>query len=540
MKDIKTKETRKTISTLNKVNPMDHYIKKVAVEQKQQVQSKQDNDPENGSEHAIDSVISREKKTVADASFKTKKFIKQRIANKKRRGVANEEVADTDVDTKKDVATTITTEKQETIKSVIKEKERASIKTVDAKDKMSIAKKESVKVNKPNPEKTSYASAMKSFAIRKQQKKIKESTKKTSSTFRKSVSMSGKIVKNTFKVVKKAISNIHTLIALGSTTVLLLVIILFIGIFASLSSDSGVNTSMEPISKEVLEYTPIINLYAKEYGIEDYTTLIQAVMMQESGGKGNDPMQASESEYNTDYPKVPNGITDAEYSIKVGVHYLSECLKSAKAESPSDINNISLGLQGYNYGNGYISWALEHFDGYTRANAKVFSDEMKAKLQVDAYGDPEYVPHVLRYYHISSGKIVDIALSQVGNVGGKPYWEWYGFNSRVEWCACFISWCAEQAGLIENGIIPKFAYCPTGIQWFKDKGRWQNRNYVPTSGDIIFFDWENDGISDHVGIVEKVENNIIYTIEGNSIGDECKGNSYSLKNKVIFGFGITK
>ena len=67
----------------------------------------------------------------------------------------------------------------------------------------------------------------------------------------------------------------------------------------------------------------------------------------------------------------------------------------------------------------------------------------------------------------SSQAIVEVALSQVGNVGGEPYWRWYGFDSHVNWCASFVSWCADQCGYIESGIIPKFSYCPTGEAWFK-------------------------------------------------------------------------
>lgn len=134
--------------------------------------------------------------------------------------------------------------------------------------------------------------------------------------------------------------------------------------------------------------------------------------------------------------------------------------------------------------------------------------------------------------------MVNIALSQVGNIGGKPYWSWYGFSSRVEWCAVFVSWVADQAGYIEKGIVPKFSVCETGANWFKAQGRWMNNTYIPKPGDIIFFDWENDGKINHVGIVEKVELNKIYTVEGNSTNDMCKNNKYKLKDKVIIGYGI--
>lgn len=96
----------------------------------------------------------------------------------------------------------------------------------------------------------------------------------------------------------------------------------------------------------------------------------------------------------------------------------------------------------------------------------------------------------------------------------------------------------NEAGMIENGTVPKFAYCPTGIQWFQQHDQWQGRQYTPAPGDIIFFDWQNDGISDHVGIVEKVENGTVYTIEGNSTNDECRQNSYPNHSIYIIGYGV--
>lgn len=142
-------------------------------------------------------------------------------------------------------------------------------------------------------------------------------------------------------------------------------------------------------------------------------------------------------------------------------------------------------------------------------------------------------------YGISGGdgEIVSVALSQVGNVGGQPYWSWYGFNSRVEWCACWVSWCANECGYIDSGVIPKFAGCVNGSQWFKDRGQWQDGSFTPEAGQIIFFDWEGDGETDHVGIVERVENGTVYTVEGNS-GDACRQNSYAIGSSSIYGYGI--
>lgn len=345
----------------------------------------------------------------------------------------------------------------------------------------------------------------------------------------------GGIVKS-YKAVKKTRQGIQLLISAGTGFLLIATIALFIGVFGALAGDSNTNSATQPLSSEVLSYTTIIEKYAEKYEISGYVPLIQAVMMQESGGKGTDPMQSSECIYNTKYDKKPNSIKEAEYSIDCGVHYLADCLKQAEVSDPYDMGHISLALQGYNFGNGYIDWAVKHFGGYTRANVKVFSDDMKQKLDVSVYGDPDYVEHVLRYYHLDNGDIVAIAKTQVGNVGGKPYWQWYGYDNRVEWCAIFVSWCANESGQLDNSV-PKFARVEDGIQWYKSKNKWRDRNYVPNAGNLIFFDWNNDNDPDHVGIVEKMEKGYIYTIEGNS-SDECKEKQYKSTSMIIYGYGI--
>ena len=134
------------------------------------------------------------------------------------------------------------------------------------------------------------------------------------------------------------------------------------------------------------------------------------------------------------------------------------------------------------------------------------------------------------------GTIAEVAESQIGEKG-KVYWSWYGFDEPVDWCACFVSWCADQCGYIESGLVPKFAGCVDGANWFKSNGKWQNRTYEPKAGDIIFFDWEGDGTTDHVGIVEKCENGTVYTVEGNS-GDACKQRQYAVGSSNIYGYGI--
>lgn len=375
-------------------------------------------------------------------------------------------------------------------------------------------------------------------------------TQRTAVAARQAAIAAAKAAKVTAKAVAAAVKAViaatkalvSAILAGGWIVVLILVIVILFGALFSMVGGSNSST-VAPVSAEVEAYEPLIRQYARQHGIEEYVELIKAVMMQESGGQGTDPMQASECGYNTRYPNTPNGITDPEYSIDVGIQNLAACLREAGVESPVDMNHIKLALQGYNYGNGYISWAKENYGGYTYANAVEFSEMMAERNGWSSYGDKEYVSHVLRYYvfgRIPTGTgsqaIVQVALTQEGN-GGDTYWSWYGFSSREEWCACFVSWCADQCGYIEAGVIPKFSLCSAGMEWFESRGQFMDGSYVPASGDLVFFDWGNDGSIDHVGIVESVVDGTVYTVEGNS-GDKVARRSYLIGYGQIVGYGV--
>ena len=149
---------------------------------------------------------------------------------------------------------------------------------------------------------------------------------------------------------------------------------------------------------------------------------------------------------------------------------------------------------------------------------------------------------------IPNSEILLVAKAQIGNEGGDKFWKWYGFEEHVHWCACYVSWCANECGYIEKGIIPKFSVCTDGISWFKEKNEWHDRgeSYYPIIGDIIFFDWydENgnqDGTSDHVGIVTRtdISNRTIYTVEGNT-NNKCAERMYSFDDAQVMGYGSPK
>jgi len=189
----------------------------------------------------------------------------------------------------------------------------------------------------------------------------------------------------------------------------------------------------------------------------------------------------------------------------------------------------------------YLYITVSHKTAEEMAAQYGFNEEQKGYLaELLADENNSLWSQVLYGITGGDGQIVTVALSLVGNVGGQPYWSWYGFNSRVEWCACFVSWCANECGYIDAGVIPKYAGCVNGVQWFKDRGQWLDGSAEPAPGMIIFFDWADesgqDGLSDHTGIVQKVENGKVYTVEGNS-GDSCRVNEYSIGYYEILGYG---
>ena len=431
--------------------------------------------------------------------------------------------------------------------------------TSAGKKNIKLASKEAAKTTQRSvktAEHTAKASIKTSQQTAKTAQKTAQATVKASQKAAQAAKATAKATANAVKAAAKAtIATVKAIIAGtkafvaaiaagGWIAVVIIMIVVLLGSAVAMFGGGSESNTYTQVSAEVEAYDPLIRQYAKQYGIPEYVELIKAVMMQEIGGRGLDPMQAAEGSFNTKYPHEPNGIKDPEYYNQCGVQELKAALTSAEVESPIDMERIKLALQGYNFGNGYISWVKSKYGGYSYANAVEFSTQQAQRLGWDSYGDTQYPAHVLRYYPYGRAftaggnqAIVEVALTQVGNQGGQPYWSWYGFDSRVEWCACFVSWCADQCGYIESGLVPKFAGCVDGANWFKSNGKWQNRTYEPKAGDIIFFDWEGDGTTDHVGIVEKCENGTVYTVEGNS-GDACKQRQYAVGSSNIYGYGI--
>ena len=350
LRDIKTKQKIQAIKTKDTKGNIQHFIKQQTIHNKNVDRKEEASVKSNPQVQATNKVSFATKQTVIESKYRATKFIKQKHHEYK-------------------------------IKS--------------ANKKPIIESGHAVQ-----PQRISYISKAKKHVVNKvNASKIKQTTDKA--VTQPAVKSTTKVIKTSIEVVKKSVSTLNTLFSFGTGLILLLVVTLFIGTFSVLAQDGGSNSEIVALSEEVIAYEDTIRKYAKEYDIEDYVSLLQAIMMQESGGKGNDPMQASESGYNTKYPRVPNGITDPEYSIEVGIHTFSDCLKKAKVKDSSDTERIYLALQGYNYGSGYIEWAIRNFGGYSKYNAQQFSDNKKQELNVSGYGDPSYVDHVMRYVGIT-------------------------------------------------------------------------------------------------------------------------------------------
>ena len=189
----------------------------------------------------------------------------------------------------------------------------------------------------------------------------------------------------------------------------------------------------------------------------------------------------------------------------------------------------------------YLYIRLTHKTPDEMAQQYGFTDEQKEQLRELLSDKNKKMWNGVLYGYKSGGEdIVSVALSQLGNEGGQPYWSWYGFSSRVEWCCCFVSWCANECGYIDAGVIPKYAGTSTGVNWFKERGQWLDGSAEPSPGMIIFYDWAKNGLDgqpDHTAIVWKVENGYVYTIEGNW-NDQCQTSCRPIGEYQILGYGV--
>lgn len=357
-------------------------------------------------------------------------------------------------------------------------------------------------------------------------------------TIRKTVMGIKSVVKVTVSSVKAIIAGtkalISALIAGGWIAVIVIIVICLIGLLCSsifgifLSSEStGNNITMNDVVKEInkemadkiqnIQDTNIHDDYVLETDRAEWKEVLAVYTAKITKGNNETEVITIDDTKKNEIKKIFWEMHKITFEIK------QELREDPLEKETNTILYITISSKSIEE-----MMNMYHFTPIQKTQVNdLLDDEFSSMWSSVIYGTP-----------VGSPDMVQIALSQVGNVGGQPYWSWYGFNSRVEWCAIFVSWVSNEAGYIEKGIIPKFSGCSTGVNWFKAMGQWQQKGYVPKEGDIIFFDWEADGNVNHVGIVEKVENNIVYTIEGNSTNDTCRQQQYLLNSDVIYGYGV--
>lgn len=322
MADIKTRDTSKgTIKTINKAAVATERMKKAYVMTKDKAEHSTNASENSAEEYASDKIEVATDRTVHETAYRADKVgrwgVRETRQNyqKAKTGIENFKTKRAEKQLQKQSVNPVgkqsirTLERTEkTIKQSARSAGNTTVKTAEQTAKTSI--------------KTTKEAAI---IAQKTAKTTAKATQKAAQTAKKAAKATADTVKATAKAtvatVKAIIAGTKALVAAiaagGWIAVLIIMIVVLFGAAVAMFGGGSDSNSYTPVSAEVEAYEPIIQKYAKEYGIPEYVELIKAVMMQESGGRGLDPMQAAEGSFNTRYPHEPNGIKDPEYSISV-------------------------------------------------------------------------------------------------------------------------------------------------------------------------------------------------------------------------------
>lgn len=586
MPDIKTKKENKgTIKTLDKAKIASGRMKSAYIQTKDKAEHSVEAEEYSANEYATDRVESGAKRGAEETVRQTKKQIgnakdgakmvknkiKQRIENKAQNKAENA-VKNSVQKSSKNAAKKSAEKSARTTFSKAFNEGRKSIRTVEQTSKTvkqsarSVGRKtvktaqkgtaKTVKTSVKTAEKTSKAAIKTSKQAAKATQKTAQATAKAAQ--KAAVQATKVAVKATIAAIKAIIAGIKALasaIAAGGWVAVVIIIVICLialivcscfGIFAS-GEDSGTGVTMQTAVQEINE----------EYNqkIEDIKSNNTYDILEMSGSRADwkeviaiYAVDKNMADLNPANPDEAQEVATMDEGKKEDLRNLF--WKMNKVESHTEKKTVKETVDVKENGKMvkkekdvekttlYIT--ISHIDLETMMNNKSFTDEQKEMCR-ELLSDENNSLWLSVLHGISSSDsdIVKVAQEQLGNVGGQPYWSWYGFSYRVEWCACFVSWCANECGYIKNNLIPKYSVCDTGVNWFKTKGEWLDGTEEPQKGMIIFFDWAYDGLdgnSNHTGIVEKVESGRVYTIEGNS-SDACQENSYPIGHYEILGYG---
>lgn len=567
MAEIKTRDSRKgSVRTLDKVAAGTHRVKQAYVSTKDKAENSVDVQENSAEEYAANRALSGAKKatdkgvevtgkTVRKGTEKAtntaKKQIQKHIEKRAERTAqkATNKTVRTAQQTSRSVKQTARSAGKKTVKTAQKgvvKTAKSSVKTAERTSKAAIkTAKETAKA----AQKTAKATA----------KAAQKAAQAARATAKAAVKAAKLAIKATIAAIKAIIAGVKALAAViaagGWVAVVIIIVICLIGlivgscfgIFAS-GEDSGTGVTMQSAVQEIneeynkkiediknsnthdtvdmggtrAEWKEVIAIYAVDKNMADVNPA--------------NPDEAQEVATMDEIKK--NDLKKLFWEMNKITHKVeNKTVKELveKKQSDGTIKKVEKNVTKKN-----LVITVSHIDLETMMNTKHFTAEQKDMVHqlLDSENNSLW-QELLHGITGSSSDIVRVAQEQLGNVGGQPYWSWYGFSSRVEWCACFVSWCANECGYIKSGLIPKYSLCDTGVEWFKSNNQWLDNTETPQPGMIIFFDWAYDGIdgnSDHTGVVEKVENGQVYTIEGNS-GDACKEHYYPIGHREIMGYG---
>lgn len=333
-----------------------------------------------------------------------------------------------------------------------------------------------------------------------QKQRMKKDVKQAAKASQQATKTGIKAMKESIKKIGSVMSKAVTAMLTNPVTWIVLLVALIIGIVggiiglivggAGAAENEDASSYQAQVTPQVEAYRELVEQYCEKYEIEDYVDLCLAMIQQESSGNPPDVMQTEQSYYNINPP-----IDTPEESIDCGTHELADCLKKAKCKDSSDINAIKLAIQGYNFGNGYIDWAIKNYGSYSRDNAVIFSNKMKEQLHVSGYGDVDYVPHVLRYYIANpetkiSNASADKIIKELKENNDAPEYVWkmiekgasligsveYSMDKRQDNgtdnpsyldCSSFTAWAFHKSGITYIGYASTTAT-------FKDSGKFKD------------------------------------------------------------------
>ena len=539
MKDIKTRESKRDFKTLDRAAGLAKVTKNTAVRTKDQVQNLSDDGQFTPDEYAEDKIKYMTERVVEDTGKATRKTAKKTYDSGKR---LYKEIRRTrkEADSIKQPAKSTGKATTKTLQKSIKTGQR-TVKTAQQTAKTAVK----------TAEKTAKAAKKTAEASAKAAKMAAQAARQAAQAAYKAAVVTAKAIA---AAVKAAIAGIKALVAAiaagGWVAVVIIVVICLIaliagscfGIFFS-GDDTGNGLNMQTVISDMnAEYQAKIN---ETKGTVAYDVL------EMSGARAVWPdvlsVYAVKTAGDPSNPQEVATIDESKRQILKEIFWamneisFSTATKTENVITETDDGNGNIVETTESVTRTYLYIRVTHKTPDEMAQQYGFTDAQKEQLhELLSEENKNMWSGVLYGYKSGSEDIVSVALSQLGNKGGEPYWRWYGFGSRVEWCCCFVSWCANECGYIDAGVIPKYAGTSTGVNWFKERGQWLDGSAEPSPGMIIFYDWAKNGLdgqADHTAIVWKVENGYVYTIEGNW-DDQCQTSCRPIGEYQILGYGV--